>query len=588
MKTLNRHTQRSSGLPIRTGWIAVLWCVCFCVVAGRLLILQVFQQEPLSRRAERQQIRTVELNGQRGSLYDRQGRMLAMNLDVPSIYAVPPLIKDPHLTAIELSRVLGKEPDLLERRLRSEKEFVWIERRVDPAAAKSLEELGLDGIGFLQESQRFYPKRGLMGHLLGFAGMDNQGLEGIERAYDATLRGRPSRIRLSQDAIGRPMLLQWSGEMETVLPDRGNDVVLTIDETIQHIAERELAHAVEETGATSGSAVVMDPHTGAILALAVSPDFNPNAIQEARPDRWRNRATADAYEPGSTMKMFVAAAALEEGVVRPDDPINCEQGLYRVANHVIHDRFKERRLTFQEVLRRSSNIGMVKVGMEVGGERLHRYLRAFGFGEKTGIDLYGEAAGLLRPPQQWSKLSLASLSMGQEISVTPIQLAAAASAIANGGLLVRPHLVSEIRDPEGRIVRRFEPEVRGRVISRETSRTLVRMLESVVEKGGTGERAGLTGYRVAGKTGTAQKLDAKTGRYSEERFVTSFLGFTPTENPRLVILVVLDEPEGKEVWGGSTAAPVFRRIAEQALPYLGIPADRTPAPKLVTERAGSA
>jgi len=425
--------------------------------------------------------------------------------------------------------------------------------------------MALEGIGLVMEGRRFYPKGPLMAHVLGFAGMDGQGLEGIERRYEPYLRGDKQNVVLQRDALGRTVFPKGPNDPG---PAPGHSVTLTADEVIQYIAEKELEEAVEASHAKGGIVIVMEPRTGAILAMAVSPRFDPNAVRAISADRWRNRALTDAFEPGSTMKMFVAAAALEEKVLAPGSLIYGEQGRMVVANTVIHDHDKSGWMTFAQVIQRSSNIGAVKAALSLGETRVHHYLTAFGFGEKAEIDLPGEAPGLVKEPRDWGRRSLASIAIGQEIGVTPLQLITAVSAIANGGWLMKPFVVSEIRDGSGQLVFQAVPQVRRRPIVPETAQALGTILEGVVVLG-TGSRAAIPGYRVAGKTGTAQKIDPETGGYSPTQFVGSFVGYVPAQDPRLAILVVIDEPQD-EAWGGVIAAPVFRRVAEQALPYLGV------------------
>jgi len=405
----------------------------------------------------------------------------------------------------------------------------------------------------------------LMSHVLGFAGMDGQGLEGIERRYEPYLRGAKQSVVLQRDALGRTVFPKGPNDLG---PAPGHSVTLTADEVIQYIAEKELEEAVAASHAKGGIVIVMEPRTGAILAMAVSPRFDPNAVRAISADRWRNRALTDAFEPGSTMKIFVAAAALEEKVLAPGTLIYGEQGRMVVANTVIHDHDKSGWMTFAQVIQRSSNIGAVKAALSLGETRVHRFLTAFGFGERAEIDLPGEAAGLVKEPRDYGRRSLASIAIGQEIGVTPLQLITAVSAIANGGWLMKPFVVSEIRDGSGQLVFQAVPQVRRRPIAPETAQALGAILEGVVVVG-TGSRAAIPGYRVAGKTGTAQKIDPETGGYSPTQFVGSFVGYVPAEDPRLAILVVIDEPQD-EAWGGVVAAPVFRRVAEQALPYLRV------------------
>ncbi len=571
-KLATRRACRAGGRPPdpwrwRTRLVLVALIGGFLAVGTRLAYLQVVAAPELARRAERQQQRVVTIDAERGTVYDRRGRILAMNLDVPSVYAVPNAIDQPFRTAAALAKILGVRRDDLARQLSKDRDFIYVARRIDPVKAEKIKALRLKGIGFVEESRRFYPKKYLMGQSLGFAGLDNQGLEGVELKYDPYLRGEKGYMVVERDALGKTVFPKG---FDYVAPERGKDLILTIDEVIQYITERELDKAMTQTRAASGTAVVMDPRTGEILAMAVRPQFNPNAIDARKPSVWRNRAITDPYEPGSTFKIVVASAALEEGVVSLSDRIYCEDGSMSFAGGRIHDVHKEGTLTFQEVIQKSSNIGTVKVGLRLGEDRLNRYLRMFGFGSKTGIDLPGESAGIVRDPSAWSKRSIASVAIGQEISVTPIQLITAAAVLANDGNLVHPHLVSEIRDDSGKTLVAFHPQPVRRVISAQTASRVRSILQSVVEKGGTGEKASIPGFTVAGKTGTAQKADPETGGYSSDRFVSSFVGFVPAEDPRLIALIVIDEPKGV-AWGGSVAAPVFKAIAEQTLGYLEVP-----------------
>jgi len=556
-----------NGSTSRIFLTGVLLAIGFIGVLVRLCALQVVEATELSKRAERQHEKSVILEGERGTIFDRKGRILATNVEVPSVYAMPSLISDRGAAALELARVLRSDDKSIQKRLEGNKNFVWIERKVSPAVARSVMDLGIDGVGTLNESQRFYPKRDLMGHLLGFAGVDNQGLEGIELAYNRQLQGEKGWAVVERDAFGHAIFQKG---LDSFAPSRGKDLVLTIDEVIQHIAETELDAVMEETRADDGSVIVMDPKTGEILGLAVRPEFNPNRVESRRPELWRNRAVTDAYEPGSTFKIVTASAALEEHVAGPDDVFYCEEGRMAIAGGFIRDAEKEGYLTFREVIQKSSNIGMIKIAMRMDADRLYRYIRAFGFGEKTGIDVEGESPGLIKPPRDWSGRSLPSIAIGQEVAVTPLQLVTAVSAIANGGVLMRPRLVSEIRDENGRAIQTFLPEARRRPVSPETAARMMTVLEGTVSKDGTGEKAAIPGYRIAGKTGTAQKIDPATRQYSARDGVVSFVGIVPADDPRIVVLVVVDDPKGVS-WGGTVAAPVFRNVAEQVLRYLGVP-----------------
>ena len=559
-----KQSQVSNGRMI---FIMALVVAGFGVLMFRLVSLQVLKAEELSEKAERQHEKETAIEAERGTIFDRQGQIMAINVEVPSVYAIPALVGDSSAAASKLGKVFQINRKTVRRRLESKKSFVWIKRKISPEQVQRVRELGLEGVGFLNESQRFYPKRYLLGQILGFAGMDNQGLEGIELKYDSYLRGEKGWVIVERDAIGRSIFPKG---LEYISPSRGKDLVLTIDGVIQHIAERELGAVMQETSAESGSVIVMEPKTGAILAMAVQPSFNPNNIKRYDPEQWRNRTITDTFEPGSTFKMIVAAAALQEGATTPDELIYCEKGAMKIGRQVIHDHEKYEYLTVAQVIQKSSNIGTAKIAMRLGEEKFYQYIRAFGFGEKTGIDLVGESPGLVREPGRWSGRSLATIAFGQEVAVTPIQLITAYAAIANGGWLVRPHIVSGVREPNGVELKRFPSEVRSRVLNPETVQQMVKILEGAVAKGGTGEKAALHGFSVAGKTGTAQKVDPRTKRYSATDFISSFVGFVPSDDPRIAILVVVDSPDG-EGWGGYVAAPVFKRIAEQTLEYLGVP-----------------
>jgi cell division protein FtsI (penicillin-binding protein 3) len=559
-----------TGAPSRARrYVLLLVMLCgFAVVLFRLVSLQVLQAAELTAKADRQHQKTVSLEGARGTVVDRHGKVLAMNMEVPSVFGIPTALESPAKTARSLSPVLHVRTDELEKKLRQDRSFVWLARKLDPEQGHRLEHMPMEGIGLVMEGRRFYPKGPLLAHVLGFAGMDGEGLEGIERRYESQLHGEKRVVILQRDAMGRTVFPKGQAEQ---VPAAGHSLVITVDEVIQYIAEKEVEEAVTKAHAKSGTVIVLDPQTGAVLALAISPRFDPNAVASLTADRWRNRALTDTYEPGSTMKALVAAAALEEKVMKPSTMLYGENGRMTIANTVIHDHEKLGWMTFAQVIQKSSNIGAAKTGMALGDQRLYRYLQAFGFGQKTEIDLPGEVGGMVKHPREWGRRSLASISMGQEIGVTPIQMVSAVAALANGGVLMKPYVVSEVRDAQGKALRQILPQVRRRVVSPETARTVTSILEGVVTDG-TGAKAAIPGFRVAGKTGTAQKIDPRTGAYSSTLFVGSFVGFVPADNPRLAMIVVIDEPQG-ESWGGTVAAPVFRRVGEQVLNYLGVSSD---------------
>lgn len=542
----------------------------FGLVLFRLVTLQVLQAEELSVRADRQHQKTVSLEGPRGTIVDRHGKVLAMNMEVPSVFGIPATLESPAKTARQLSSVLPVKIAELEKKLRQDRSFVWLARKLDPEQGRRLDRLSLEGIGVVMEGRRFYPKGPLLSHVLGFAGMDGDGLEGVEHRYEAYLRGEKRMMVLQRDALGRTVFPKSLAERS---PVPGHQLTLTIDEVVQYIAERELEDAVTRSRAKSGTIIVLDPETGAVLAMAVSPRFDPNALSALNKQvRLQNTAIMDAYEPGSTMKAMIAAAAIEEGAMKPTTMVFGEHGRMLVANTVIHDHEKLGWVSFAQVIQKSSNIGAAKAGMVLGEQRLYGYLHAFGFGQRTEIDLPGEGVGLVKSPKAWGRRSVASISMGQEIGVTPIQMVSAVAALANGGVLMKPYVVSEIRDAKGHLLKRVPPQVRRRVVSPETARSVTNILEGVVTHG-TGAKAAIPGFRVAGKTGTAQQIDPNTHRYSNSRFVASFVGYVPADRPRLAMIVIIDAPHDKNASGGSVAAPVFSSVGEQVLSYLGVSSD---------------
>jgi cell division protein FtsI (penicillin-binding protein 3) len=464
----------------------------------------------------------------------------------------------------------------------SGRSFVWLRRQLPPGVVGAIKALREPGLDFVPEPLRLYPNRELAAHVIGFVGVDG-GLEGVERARDAELRGAPGRAISGRDALGRDV----DGPRLLKPPVAGRGVMLTLDTNIQYIAEREIDAAFRRTGARAAMAVVMEPRTGDVLAVAIRPTFNPNTFLDARArEHWRNRAITDPFEPGSTFKVILAAAALEEGVAGPDSRFYGENGAITIARTTIHDWKKYGWLTFSEVLQNSSNVGSIKVGLSLGPTRYYRYMTAFGFGAPTGIDLAGESRGLLRDPARWSALSLPTMSLGQEVSVTALQMVTAFGAIANGGTLMRPRIVRAVFDGDGREVRRFPPTPVRQVISKETAQTLTRILVRVVEDG-TGHNAAIAGYEVAGKTGTAQKLDPATRRYSRAPGVLSFVGWAPVDAPRFVMLVMLDEPKN-EKWGSEAAAPIFAAIGRDVLRYLDVPARDAASVAIVSPAAEEA
>lgn len=555
--------------------LTALFFVWSFLLVFRLVHLQLFQYAELSARAERQQSRAFEISPQRGTIYDRHGRELAISVNVDSIFAVPSAIPDKKKAAEQLSRVLNLKRQDLAAKLKANRGFTWVKRKVDYAEVARIKALDLPGIYFEKESKRFYPNRELAAHVLGYVGMDNEGLSGLEYSYQKEIGGQPGRVLLMTDAKQR------SFSSVEKAPNPGQDLVLTIDQTIQFLVEQELAAQVRKSNALGGTAIVMEPSSGDVLAMASYPSFNPNHYARYSPEHWKNRAILSIYEPGSTFKIFTAATALEERLARPDEPIDCMNGAIVVGKHRIRDHKRYGVLPVREVVAYSSNVGAVQLGFRIGKERFERYIRLFGFGAPTDIDLPGEAKGLLRPSSQWPTVTLANIAMGQGIGVTPLQLVAAVSTIANGGYQVKPRIVR--RRKLGSIEKvSFEPETaRVRVLSSRTVSEVTEMLTGVVRKG-TGKGSQLEGFSAAGKTGTAQKIDPN-GRYSHSRFIASFVGFAPTEQPAIAVVVTIDEPRG-QYYGGEVAAPVFRNIAEKTLRYLSISPDQEPTPAQLVKR----
>ena len=544
--------------------VVVLWTLA---VTGRLAYLQLFRYSDYLGRAQRQQQRIVEVTPRRGSIYDRNLHPLAMSVPVDSAFAVPAEIHDTQLAARLLSSVLHIPRDVLEARLDPSRSFVWIARKLPPEKAQALAALNLRGIYFQKENQRFYPKRELAAHVLGYVDLDEKGIGGIEYALDSQIRGKAEKILVMSDARRR-----WFDATETTR-DGAASVVLTLDEKIQYIAERELAAAIARTHAIAGTVVVQNPANGELLAVANWPRFNPNAAADSPADAHMDRAISALYEPGSTFKLITLAAAFDERLIRPDDVFDCQNGAVYIAGHRIRDHKPFGLLTVKEILAQSSDVGAIKIALRLGAPKFYEYIRAFGFGAPTGVDLPGESKGLLRRLENWTPVSIGSISMGQEVGVTPIQLVTAVSAIANGGLLYKPRVVQELRRGEEAVSvpAVLAPEEPRRVIRPETAATLRRLMEGVVLEG-TGKLARLDGWTAAGKTGSAQKIDPATGRYSPDRLIASFSGFAPLNNPAVTILVSLDSPEGLHE-GGQVAAPVFKRVAEQVLAYLDVPRD---------------
>jgi len=558
--------QRSPRLRWLVVW--VLAAVWIAAVLARLSYLQLFCYSEYFAKAQRQQQRTFEISPRRGSIYDRKGRELAVSLPMDSCFGDPAEIKDAAMVARLLSPILNLPADELETRIRDAKTPVRLARKVAPETVQRIEDMNLRGVFFQKEYRRVYPQHELGSHLLGYVNVDEKGLGGIELSLDKQILGRPGRMMVMADGRRRRY------DRNESAPDPGASVVLTIDETIQFIAEKELARVIEESHAGSGSVVVQDPTSGQLLALANWPTFDPNDAGKYSDDVRMDRAVAAAFEPGSTFKIVIMDGAIENGLTNPNELIDCQMGTILVAGRLIHDHKPFGILSVRDVLAQSSDVGTIKIGLRLGPQRLYEKIREFGFGQLTGIELPGENRGLLRPVENWSANSIGSIAMGQEVSATPIQVISAVSAIANGGTLHRPRIVSDIRGGTLAAARSGEGPVE--VTDTKTAATLREMMESVILEG-TGKPARLDGYTAAGKSGTAQKIDSATGHYSPNQYVASFVGFAPVNNPVVTILVVLDSPVGLH-FGGDVGGPVFKRIAEQVLAYLNVRHDVTAAP----------
>ncbi|HSL23012.1 MAG TPA: penicillin-binding protein [Vicinamibacterales bacterium] len=557
---------------------AVLFAVWGGAIQARLIWLQVVQHDELSARAERQQMRTVDASAKRGEILDRNGHVLAYSVDAESVYAVPTEIKDPAAAAARLCAALddcdARERQKIEDRLGRQRPFAFVRRQLSPQEARRIAALQLEGVGFIKENRRYYPRKELAAHVIGYAGVENIGLAGIESAYDKQIRGRAGRILIQTDARRHTVFSRVERPATS-----GADVELAIDEYLQYIAERELGAAVREHRAAGGTIIIMAPRTGEILALANYPTYNPNTFSRYPQSRMRNRAIQEIYEPGSTFKIVTASAAFEESLVDPDDPVDASGGRIAFGARVIHDTHDYGVLSFTDVVVKSSNVGAIRVALKLGPERLSRYVRRFGFGQALSPELGGESPGIVWNPAQLNESALASIAMGYQVGVTPLQMAAAVSSIANGGELVEPHVVRAVI----RNGRRIETprNVLRRTVSPSTAAELTSIMEAVVERG-TGRAAQLDAYRIAGKTGTAAKLVA--GRYSNSDYNASFVGFVPSRRPALTILVVIDAPHTKGYYGGVVAAPVFKRVAEAALRHLGVPPTTNPLPPVLVAR----
>lgn len=559
------------------------FALIFCLLFGlgiRLFYIQIFQCLSYSEKAQRQSVRKVDIESYRGNILDRNGTLLATTVDGCSIYAHPKEIENMEKVFQMFRNVI---PDFKEK-ISIKSDFVWLERKLDFLKSEEWIQRAPKGIGIVSEQKRYYPNGTLASHLIGSVGLDNRGLSGIEQKFDSFLRGKLMTVQRVRDGKGRNLAFQSEKSVSGFLVQEDwnkpsqKSIVLTIDRSLQYMAEKEIERGVKENRAQSGMIVMQNPKTGEILSMACYPNFNPNELVQGHcPENFSNNELQNpvvnkVFEPGSTFKIVAFCAALEENLVTQNDVIFCEDGKWKFMDVTINDHEPARNLTLSEVLQKSSNIGTAKIGLKIGKEKFYKYVRAFGFGTKTGLLLPSESEGTLKPPKNWSGVTLPNLSFGQGIGVTAIQMVNAFSSIANGGFLMEPTIVIETNDlnDKKRVKKSFSPQVIRRTVSRETAEIVKEMLCKVVESG-TGDKAKLIGYRVAGKTGTAQKYDPKIRKYSPDKYVASFCGFAPADDPEIVCLVILDEPK-KDYWGGSSAAPIFSRVVGRAMNILGVPA----------------
>jgi cell division protein FtsI (penicillin-binding protein 3) len=548
-----------------------LWCVAIC---SRLVYLQIFRYGSFVKQAEHQQQREIPLSAKRGVIYDRAGQELAMSVLVDSAFAVPTEVKDLPTAISLITHITGEDRNVVLADCRAHRTFCWVARKADDDTIERIKSLNLQGIHFQKEPKRFYPARDLAAQVIGSVGMEGSGQSGIEHEFDHELHGQPGKMFISVDARR-----QWFSDVEKE-PEAGDNVVLTIDKNIQYIAEKELDQAIHDTHAIAGTVIVENPHTGEILALANRPTFNPNLRKEITPAALTNRAVSDIYEPGSTFKLVTISAALDQKLTNPHEIFDCQMGSIVYNGMRIRDSRPHGLLPVWEVLAESSDVGAIKIALRLGEDRFYKYIRGFGFGQQTGIELPGETRGMTKPVSRWSKVSIAAISMGQEIGISAIQLAGLISTFANDGVWVAPRILMGTDPPQGSLQRvQFHPGPSHRVISSYTAAEMRAMMQEVVTTpGATGRRAALEGYSSGGKTGTAQKVDPATGAYSKTKYVGSFAGFAPINNPQIVVAVILDSAVGLHQ-GGQVSAPVFRRVAQQVLEYLHTPHDLPLAPQ---------
>ncbi len=555
---MHERTYNSRSLKI----YVVFLILPLLILGGRLFYLQVIKSYKFGALAEGQHTFYYKIPPRRGKILDSELRNIAVSFDIPSCYANPRRIKNKDEVAQKISEYFNLDESTVRDKLAKDKAFVWIKRYISQKEKENIGELDGYHVGLIKESKRFYPDNELTAHVVGFVGIDNTGLEGLELYYNDYLQGSPGLSLVGRDAKGRHI----ESESEVIYEALdGLNLVLTIDKYIQHVAERELDKAYKKYKAKGGTIIVMNSLNGEVLAMSCRPTYNPNDFNNSLAEARRNRAVCDIFEPGSVFKVITASVALEEEVVSLDETIYCENGAYKVSSHVLHDHKPYKDLSFKGVIEHSSNIGTVKVASRLDENVFYDYIRSFGFGSKTEIDFPMEETGIIRDPTKWSKISMAAIPIGHEIAVTALQMVTSIAVIANDGYLVRPHLVKYISDSQGNMIKEFDYPVRRRVISQKTSDSLKEIMHAVVETG-TGKRARVKGYNVCGKTGTAQKIDPRGG-YSHSKYMATFGGFILSDEINLAIIVVLDEPR-PVYYGGTVSAPVFKKVAEESIKYI--------------------
>ncbi|MDA8140594.1 MAG: penicillin-binding protein 2 [Desulfobacteraceae bacterium] len=557
MKRKNPHV-------VRIVVVSIFFLLWFGAVGVRAGYLQIVKGAWLSKKAADQSEQELILRGKRGTIYDSRQEALAVSIETTSITANPRVMTDKNKAASQLAKAVGVPVSYIKTHLNTKRAFVWIKRQATPNEVAAVKKLAIKGIDFVPEYSRFYPGKTLCSQVMGFAGIDGHGLEGVEFYYDKDLQGSENTITVFKDALGRNL----DADRLAGLNQAGNSLLLTIDGQVQYIAEQALAEAVIDHKARSGMALVMVPQTGALLAVANYPFFNPNAQNKHDQDDWRNRAVTDPFEPGSTMKIFSAAAGLESGKLDSNTIFYCENGIYMVGGHTVHDTKPYGWLSLQQVVKYSSNIGAVKLAQQIGPHVLYDHLNRFGFGLRTGVDSPGESPGSLANFKRWTSVDTGAIAFGQGVSVTALQLITATAALANDGLMMRPYVVQSVLDPNGKLLRAVAPQIVGQVVAPDTAKTVRQIMRSVVTEGGTGVKAEVDGYSACGKTGTAQKIEPD-GSYSRHRYVASFVGFAPFERPAIAVLVVVDEPQNI-YYGGLVAAPAFSRIVRETLGYMNV------------------